>query len=261
MYLLLWKSSDLKSSLNITAWILCGMNCSFVIYVAADTGPESDHVTDQREMTFRGVTCMQHTSCSTQLCFLQRTDVRGRQGSEDYMKDSWWWWWIRPLHMIIGPDLHTRGQLWSTESNADIPPQTLQETLKCICSTGQRRKQLLACHIRCAEFYVLWLIPQNRQLGHLGQSWRGSEERLKTEDRNTGGGSMTRNCASQNLISSYVLSIPPRLLFYAVKHKFIQWGYSWCTLFSAPPHTHKRQITKETVFLDGRIYHHGWGHF
>lgn len=82
--------------------------------------------------------------------------------------------------------------------NADIPPQTLQETLKCICSTGQRRKQLLACHIQCAEFYVLWLIPQNRQLGHLGQSWRGSEERLKTEDRNTGGGSMTRNCASQN---------------------------------------------------------------
>lgn len=239
------------------------MNCSFVIYVAADAGPESDHVTDQREMTFRGVTCMQHTSCSTQLCFLQRTDVRERQGSEDYMKDSWWWWWIHPLHMIIGPDLHTRGQLWSTESNADIPPQTLQETLTCICSTGQRRKQLLACHIQCAEFYVLWLIPQNRQLGHLGQSWRGSEERLKTEDRNTGGGSMTRNCASQNPTAKEAphMFCPSHQDFYFMPSSINSFsGGIHGALYSQSPHK-KRQTTKETVFLDGRIYHHGWDHF
>lgn len=39
-------------------------------------------------------------------------------------------------------------------------------------------------------------------------------------------------------------------LFYAVKHKFIQWGYSWCTLFSAPPTKKGRQQKKQFFLME-----------
>lgn len=101
--------------------------------------------------------------------------------------------------------------------------------------------------------------PTKQAVRTFGTKLKGSEERLKTEDRNTEGGSMTRNCASQNPTAKeapHMFCPSHQDLYFMLPSINSFSGGIHGALYSQPPHK-KRQTTKETVFLDGRIYPHG----